>query len=216
VFGSSTQRDVKHRIAQARSQEKIEQLATIAERERIARDLHDLIGHSLSSIALKAELADKYIELNQQDNAQQEIKQVAQLSRDILSEVRHAVSGLKKYNLADSLNKLIVELRQHKFTVQCDNTLPTISAKIESTLSLILTEAITNILRHSHGNKVSIVLSSNNQQISLAINDNGKCGSFVQGNGLQGISERCQQLNGTVSIDTKSGFALNITLPENE
>lgn len=216
VFGSATQRDIKHRITEARSQEKIEQLATIAERERIARDLHDLIGHSLSSIALKAELADKYLGLGQQEHAKQEIKQVAQLSREILSEVRQAVSGLKKYNLSDSLNKLIAELHQQQFTVQCDNSLPAINAQVESTLTLILTEAITNILRHSNGDAVSIVLSSANQQISLAIHDNGKCGNFVQGNGLQGISERCQQLNGNVSIDTESGFALNIILPENE
>ncbi len=170
----------------------------------------------MSSIALKAELADKYLGLDQQEHAKQEIKQVAQLSHEILSEVRQAVSGLKKYNLSDSLNKLIAELHQQQFIVQCDNSLPAINAQVESTLTLILTEAITNILRHSNGDAVNIVLSSAKQQISLAIHDNGKCGNFVQGNGLQGISERCQQLNGNVSIDTESGFALNIILPENE
>ena len=216
VFGFSTQRDVIHRIKEAHSQEKIEQLATIAERERIARDLHDLIGHSLSSIALKAELADKYLSLKEQSKAQQEISEVAILSREILSEVRQAVSGLKKQNLSNSLNKLMAELINQNFTVECNNKLKTLSATIESTLVLILTEAVTNILRHSTGDKVALELWQENNQVKLTIHDNGHCDDFIQGNGLQGIHERCQQLNGQLSIDNKQGFMLNITLPETQ
>lgn len=212
MFGIFTQRDAIHRIKERHNKKQIKQLAEIAERERIARDLHDVIGHSMSSIALKSELAEKYLALANYHQAQQETVEVAALSRAILSDVRQAISGLKKQNLAASIHKLVNELVSHNFTVEATNQLSMIPAELESTVVLILTEAITNIMRHSKGNNVVISLAENEQTIYLTITDNGTCEQYEKGNGLQGIAERCQQFNGTFTITTEQGFSLNISL----
>lgn len=212
----STKKDAIHHLKEAKSQQTIEQLAAIAERERIARDLHDLVGHSLSSIALKAELADKYIAAEQPLLAQKEISEVANLSREMLSEVRHAVSGMKKQKIVTSLARLEADLISQKFNVSVNNSLPTLPEKLESTLVLILTEATTNILRHSTGNEVTFELVHLASEIQLTIIDNGNCIGLQKGNGLNGITERCQQLNGTLTINTEQGFKLVITLPYKE
>ena len=213
VFGSSTQRDVIHALKEAKSQEKIEQLATIAERERIARDLHDVIGHSLSSIALKSELAEKLIALNEIDKASAEIKVVAAMSREILSEVREAVSGLKQLNLSTKIKELTNELSNQGLVVETQYELSEINSTIESSLVLILTEAVTNIMRHSDANNVYIHLYEQHQNIHLSVKDNGKQTSFQKGNGLLGINERCLALNGEFIIHNEDGFNLEIVLP---
>jgi two-component system sensor histidine kinase DesK len=213
IFGCLTQRDVKHQIKESHSQQQIEQLATIAERERIARDLHDVIGHSLSSIALKAELADKYIQLKDQENAAKEIKAVAAMSRKTLAEVRQAVSGLKRQDLATKFKTLVAALTHQNIQIETTYVTKKLSATIESTLILILTEAVTNIMRHSNATKVNINLLNKNQQVQLDIIDNGICSAYDEGNGLMGIKERCLQLNGNVNITTNNGFALHVNLP---
>lgn len=213
IFSCYARLDAIHRRKTQQSDKTIEQLAAIAERERIARDLHDVIGHSLSSIALKSELADKYIHKKLYDKAQVEISGVAHLSRDILSEVRHTVSGLKKLDLSSAVNKLTNELENHNFSVVVSNPLSQLNAVVESTIVFILTEAITNILRHSQGDRVLLQMAQENDVIHIKINDNGNVKDVKQGNGLLGISERCKALKGSLVIDCTSGFTLSIALP---
>lgn len=213
-MGQAERKDRLHAQQQQVSQTAIEQLATIAERERISRDLHDVIGHSLTSIALKAELAEKYLDRNNDTLAQAEIKQVAELSRDILSQVRQAISGLKQQNFAAQLSQLQHNLTHHGFKVQLTNSCEQLSPQNESCLLLILTEAVTNILKHSQGDTVDIHLSSAQQTVSVLIADNGQVDSFTVGNGLDGITQRCEQLSGRCVIDHQQGFRITITLPE--
>ena len=212
-FGSAERRDRIHQQKENLSQQKIEQLATIAERERIARDLHDLVGHSLSSIALKAELAQKLMNAEKIGQAKQEISAVAELSRQILAEVRQAVSGLKHRSLAAQIEKLSQELKQQEFDVEINNSLSELPADIESTLTLILTEAVTNILRHSQGDKVKLELAPSSLGYHARISDNGMVSDIVRGNGLKGIQERCQALKGSFSMEHQNGCVLDINLP---
>jgi two-component system sensor histidine kinase DesK len=213
-FGVMTRKDAIHEMKEKHSEKHIEQLATIAERERIARDMHDLIGHSLTSIALKAELAEKHLNINNVSQAKQEINQVSTLSREILSQVRQAVSGLKTRDINGQLAQLKAKLIKHYFSVQVTNRLVNCSAIIESSLILMLTEAVTNILKHSKGNRVTIELEKSHHNINLFIADNGNVSEIKFGNGLSGISERCQQLNGVVKITHEHGMSIRITLPE--
>ncbi len=213
-MGRAERKDRIHDQREKISQQSIEQLATIAERERIARDMHDLIGHSLTSIALKAELAEKYINVEKNALAQKEITEVSALSRDILSQVRQAVSGLKTKDISAQLNQLETKLKNHNFAIKVTNNLTQIPAIIESTLILILTEAVTNILKHSNGDNVNIVLNQQHENINLLVSDNGQVSEVSSGNGLTGIAERCQQLNGTVEINHDQGLSLNINLPK--
>ncbi|MGJ8691620.1 MAG: sensor histidine kinase [Thalassotalea sp.] len=213
IFGVFTHRDAIFRMKENTNKKQVKQLVAIAERERIARDLHDVAGHSLSSIALKSELAEKYLQAGNYDKAQHEITEVAALSREVLAEIRHTVSGLKKQNLSQGINKFVSELENHGFTVNLNNELTQLPPAVESTIVLVLTEAITNILRHSNGNKVAIELVSSTSTITVNIGDNGKVLNFQPGNGLQGMSERCQAINGTLNINIVDGFALIIELP---
>ena len=214
LTGRAVRKDKIYEQQQKQSKATISQLATIAERERISRDLHDLIGHSLTSIALKAELAEKYLARDKSTLAQQELSEVAKLSRDILSQVRQAVSGLKQQDLAAQLSQLKQKLSHHGFTVNLSNEINHLTPIIESTLILILTEAVTNILKHSHGNIVDIKINSLEENLSLSIADNGQVEQFIVGNGLGGIVQRCKALSGTCDIEHKQGFMLTITLPE--
>jgi two-component system sensor histidine kinase DesK len=214
-FGHAEQKDSIHKHKEAISQQKVEHYAAIAERERIARDLHDLIGHSLSSIALKANLAEKLIEKHKYEKASGEISEVAVLSRSILSQVREAVSGIKEYNFASQLNKLVDELKGQGFKVEQNIDLSALPPHLELPLLFITTELVTNILRHSTGDKVQIDIQTHSGQdilLTYKIQDNGSIENLNWGNGLTGIKERCQQLNAVFDIHTDKGFCAHITL----
>jgi two-component system, NarL family, sensor histidine kinase DesK len=213
-LGQAERKDRIYRAKDAKSQQQIKQLATIAERERIARDLHDLVGHSLSSIALNADLAEKLIQADKTEQAKVYIAEVAAMSRQTLSEVRHAVSGLKEVNLDSQLTKLTSELTKQGFDVNVDNNLQNITAKVESHLTLIVTELVTNILRHSNGDKVDICLKENGS-VALSVFDNGKSNTAQVGNGLSGIKERCEQIGANLTIEQEQGFLVQIHFTDN-
>jgi len=214
AFGYLERYERINRLLQTKSQEQIEQLAKIAERERIARDLHDLLGHSLSSIALKSELAQKLIESKQSDAAKLEISAVADLSRSILSEVRQAVTGFKKRQLKGVIEQLKSELQSANFVVITTNIPTTLPPKIESALTLIIKESVTNILRHSQGDTVELNFTQDTDHLKLSISDNGHIEKIKWGNGLFGMQERCKLLHGRFTADILDNtLRLNINLP---
>jgi two-component system sensor histidine kinase DesK len=218
LFGLAERRSRKQKLSEKRSQQQIEQLATVAERERIARDLHDLLGHTLSSIALKAELAEKLAKAGQIEKSIDEISHVAKITRETLSEVRQAVSGYKAKDPQAEINKAFTRLIDGNFTVTQQVLLQNLTAKAESSLLLIIREAITNILRHSNGDNVIAKTQQTEDSLCLTICDNG---SHYQdenrepkfSNGLIGIVERVRELDGQFTINTQQGFELNINLP---
>ena len=112
-------------------------------------DMHDLLGHSLSSLALKSELSEKLIEKGNIELAQQEISEVAELARSTLSEVRQAVTGLKLQSLNGGIEKLSEQLQHLGFKTTLDVAPIQVDASMESTLLMLCKEWVTNILRHS-------------------------------------------------------------------
>jgi two-component system sensor histidine kinase DesK len=200
-------------------QEEVEHLARIAERERISRDMHDLLGHSLSLITLKAELAGRLLE---RDPAacRQEIRDIEASARHALAEVRSAVSGYRETGFAHELERARAALSAAGVTLHADAamaSLPAMPATAENVLALALREAVTNILRHAGATRCEVSLGMQDGLIVFRIRDDGKAlagaGAVVQGNGLRGMQERVAQLGGWLGMRCDQGMSLELRLP---
>jgi two-component system, NarL family, sensor histidine kinase DesK len=194
------------------AQDEIEHLAKVAERERIARDLHDILGHTLSVVILKSELASKLVH---QDPARAgaEIRDVEQIAREALGEVRSAISGYRAGSLAAELAHAETTLRTAGVTPESQWAPPPLSPAQETVLALALREATTNVVRHAGARNCRLALSQSNGCCRLEIHDDGR-GAFVfEGHGLRGMRERVEALGGAVERDTNHGTRLLITIP---
>jgi two-component system sensor histidine kinase DesK len=199
-----------------RKQEEVEQMATIAERERISRDLHDLLGHTLSLITLKAELAGKLFE---RDPAacRREIGDIERSARAALSEVRSAVSGYRQTGFAHELAGARASLAAAGIALRAEVQAFTLPAAAENVMSLALREAVTNIVRHAGATECSLSLALEEGVIALRIADNGarlaRGAAVRHGNGLTGMQERIAALGGQLALRVERGLALELTLP---
>ena len=199
-----------------KANEEIEQLAKVAERERIARDLHDVLGHTLSVITLKSELAGKLMDRDP-DRAGKEIREVEQISRQALSDVRDAIRGYRSKGLAAELAQAKATLETAGVVVQSDSgSSMQLPALQESVLSLAVREAVTNVVRHARASSCRLRLEQQNGSCRLEIADDGLGFSSVEGNGLRGMRERVEMLGGTLERTNRSGTTLIITLPLQE
>ncbi len=200
-----------------RSQEEVERLATIAERERIARDLHDLLGHTLSVITLKAELARKLSERGD-ERAATEIADVERISRDALRQVREAVEGFREAGLAGELARARLVCEARDITLDTEVGRVELATRQESALAMVLREAVTNLARHSNANRCRITLKREPSEIVLSIHDNGQLArpnrvTESAGHGLLGMRERLGELNGRLLVDPSDGWLLEARLP---
>jgi two-component system, NarL family, sensor histidine kinase DesK len=196
-----------------KANEEIENLAKVAERERIARDLHDVLGHTLSVITLKSELAGKLIDRDP-ERAGKEIREVEQISRQALTDVRDAIRGYRSQGLVAELAQAKSTLETAGLTVQCDAaTTVKIPALQESVLSLAVREAVTNVVRHARARTCRMRLEQENGSCRLEIHDDGCGASNGEGNGLRGMRERVEMIGGTLNRSTEAGTTLIITLP---
>lgn len=196
-----------------KANEEIENLAKVAERERIARDLHDVLGHTLSVITLKSELAGKLIDRDPA-RAGKEIREVEQISRQALTDVRDAIRGYRSQGLVAELVQAKTTLETAGLTVQCDAaTTVKLPAVQESVLSLAVREAVTNVVRHARAHTCRMRLEQQNGTCRLEIHDDGCGASNGEGNGLRGMRERVEMLGGTLQRSTEAGTTLTITLP---
>ena len=199
-----------------KANEEVEHLAKVAERERIARDLHDVLGHTLSVITLKSELAGKLIDRDPQ-RAGKEIREVEEISRQALSEVRDAIRGYRSKGLAAELVQAKATLETAGISVQCDAaTTVQLPAMQESVLSLAVREGVTNVVRHARATNCRLRLDQHNGSCRLEIADDGQGFATMEGNGLRGMRERVEMLGGTLERENKSGTTLVITLPLRE
>jgi two-component system, NarL family, sensor histidine kinase DesK len=199
-----------------KANEEIEHLAKVAERERIARDLHDVLGHTLSVITLKSELAGKLIDRDPQ-RAGKEIREVEEISRQALSEVRDAIRGYRAKGLLAELAQAKSTLETAGLAVQCDAaTTVKLPAIEESVLSLAVREGVTNVVRHAQARTCRLRLEQQNGSFRLEIHDDGLGFSSTEGNGLRGMRERVEMLGGTLERRNQSGTTLTITLPLKE
>ena len=187
------------------SHDEIRRLAAYAERERIGRDLHDLLGHTLSLITLKSELAARLFDRDPLA-ARREILDVERVARDTLGQVRRAVAGIRAAGLASELASahLLLESGGARLDYEApdDAALP---ADVETIFALTIREAVTNIQRHARATHAQVTLTVAAREARLVIEDNGCGGVIAPGTGLTGMRERLRALGGDLAIVTKQG-----------
>lgn len=194
------------------AQEEVEHLAKIAERERIARDLHDVLGHTLSVIVLKSELAAKLAEKDP-IRAAQEIRDVEHISRDALSQVRSTVRGYHSQGFLAEVEQAKSALKAAGVQAECDFNAPQLPPAQEGVLALALREAVTNVIRHAKATSCSLTLHQENGHCRLQIKDDG-CGTLsAEGVGLSGMRQRVESLGGKLQREVSSGTCLTVILP---
>lgn len=197
---------------QQQSSAEISQLATQLERERIARDLHDVLGHSLSSVILKADLAVQLLKHQQLQQALDELEQLRLIARESLSQVRHTVAGYRHKGWDSTVQPLLELLRQAGFAVELDGHWHGLTEQEEQSLVPVLTELVTNVIRHSQGRQVWLRLQQSDSQRMLQLKDDGVCSVIEAGAGLQGIAERLNLLGGQLSWQTNP-TCFDLTIP---
>jgi two-component system, NarL family, sensor histidine kinase DesK len=192
--------------------EEIEQLAKVAERERIARDLHDVLGHTLSLIVLKSELAGKLI-AGDPERSKAEINEVETIARKALTEVREAIRGYRAEGLAAEIKRAHSTLDAAGVTLICEERPPQLTPTEETVVSLILREAVTNVVRHAQASKCVMRFVTRDEKTTLVVEDDGCGGIREEGSGLRGMRERIEGLGGHFAIDGTRGTRLTIELP---
>lgn len=191
------------------SHEEVRRLASVAERERIGRDLHDLLGHTLSLVALKADLAGRLVERDPQA-ARREIDEVARVSREALAQVRRAVTGIRAAELAAELASAHLLLETDGIVLSCALADAPLPPELETVFALTVREAVTNIQRHARARRVRIELSCEERHALLQVSDDGRGGEIAPGNGLCGMRERLQALGGELRVDSRRGHGTRL------
>jgi two-component system sensor histidine kinase DesK len=187
----------------------VARLAAENERSRIARDLHDLLGHSLTTITVKAGLARRLAEHGDNERAAAEIREVEELTRRTLGEVRTAVSGYRDVTLAGELASAREVLRASGITATVPGAVDDVDADAAELFGWVVREAVTNVVRHSRASQCTITVG----QRWIEVVDNGRGGVAGAGNGLTGLGERLAVAGGTVAAGgTQNGWRLRADL----
>lgn len=204
--------DARERLL-LRSQAAVRAQASAAERERIGRDLHDLLGHTLSLITLKLELSRK---LAGRDPARSRLEadEAEQVARQALTQVRTAVSGMRATDLHGEIASagLLLELAGVAWQADLPPPLP---VALDSALALVLREAVTNISRHARASQARLEFVVAGDVLQLHLTDDGRGCSGRAGNGLAGMAARVRSLGGvlTVSGSRGQGCRVDVSVP---
>ncbi|MER6829653.1 sensor histidine kinase [Streptosporangium sp. NPDC000563] len=200
------------RLRQA--QEEVARLAASEERLRIARDLHDLLGHSLSLIVLKSELAGRLAESGS-ERAVAEIRDIESVARQALVEVRDTVTGYRQRGLSGELDgaRAALEAAGTRLTIRLAG--PPLPEELDELLGWAVREGVTNVIRHARATRCEIEVTMDERAATLKIADDGRgTATDGQGSGLTGLTERVRAAGGTVSAGPRpSGFVLLVTVP---
>jgi two-component system sensor histidine kinase DesK len=193
-----------------------QEIATLAvsnERERVARDLHDLLGHSLTTITVKAGLARRVLESSGDiPRAVREIREVEGLTRSALSDVRATVTEYREVSLPAEIAGARAALRAAEIEADLPHAVDNVRAELRSTFGYVLREAVTNVLRHSGASRVKVRLGCD----WLEVEDDGTATEVVAGNGLRGLSERLEAVGGTLrtTVRPAGGLTVRAEAPE--
>ena len=182
-------------------------LATSHEREAISRDVHDLIGHSLTVVKLKAELASKLID-HDPERAKAELADITHLTGEAISGVRATVTGLRASTLAEQLAASRSAVETAGLALDVDGNAEALSTAQSLTASWVLREATTNILRHAGASRVTVELRAGTMRVA----DNGRGHSGATGNGLRGMAERASAAGATLAVGPVAGGGTEVVL----
>ncbi|GAA4230684.1 two-component system sensor histidine kinase DesK [Streptosporangium album] len=214
VFALQARRAAELMTELRETKQALARLAVVEERNRIARDLHDLVGHSLSVVAVKTELARRLLPIDA-GRTDGELKDIDAIVRRALSEVRQAVTGYRQPALAAELSSAVQAALAAG--VHCEISCPDsweLPVAVEGLLAWTVREGITNVLRHSGGSRCWITVTEG----AVEIADDGTAVRIDEdrpGNGLTGLSERARALGGSLSAGRREvgGFRLRVEVP---
>jgi two-component system sensor histidine kinase DesK len=186
-------------------------LAIVEERERVARDVHDVLGHSLTVVTVKAELAERLVDLDPA-RAKEELAEIQALSRQALAEIRATVGGLRVARLGDELASARTALAGAGIEGHVPDDPSAVDPRHRTVLAWVLREAVTNVVRHSDADNCWVELATNR----LTVRDDGRgLGGRPEGNGIRGLRERVGAAGGRLSLETGPeghGTVLEVTL----
>jgi len=193
------------------AQEQVQHLAAVAERERIARDLHDVLGHTLSLIVLKSELASRLAE-SDPARAAGEMRDVEDVARRTLQDVREAIRGYRA-TLHDEARRAEAMLETAGIDADVAIVADELPSHVEEALALALREAVTNVVRHSGAARCTVRLTASERDVQLAVTDDGRGAGSAEGTGLRGMRERVEAFGGSVRRQSHGGTTLVVTMP---
>lgn len=217
VMGFSLAMKLQHdqaRRALAMAEARTTALAVSAERERISRDLHDILGHSLTTIAVKADLAGRLVARSPKDAAI-EIAEIAEITRQALADVRATAAGMREVRLATEIASARSVLVAAGVSATVPSALPPLSDEASEIGGYVVREAVTNVIRHAQASTCTITVTPT----SVRIADDGSgvadlSGLAVSGTGLAGLAERVERAGGTLDVDSgPTGTAVSATFP---
>ena len=213
AFGRLIVANMELRAARA----ELAQRAVAEERERFSRDLHDLLGHSLSVIALKAELADRTLP-DHPERAEREVREIQSVAREALAEVRQTVSGYRLPTLEGELAGARMALEAAGIEADLASERIALPPEAEAVLAWTVREGTTNVIRHSNARHASIRILPGLVAASAEVVDDGRGangGPPDGGHGLAGLRERAERLGGEVDAGTGAagGFRLRVSVP---
>ena len=201
------------------TREELARLAVSDERLRFARDLHDLLGHSLSVIALKSELAARVLETDPK-RAAAELDDIQSVTRAALTEVRETVHGYRGVPLSEAVSGARAALTAAGIDLELADTHPELPADVDFVLAWAVREGTTNVIRHSDAHRCAIRISVDDSIAAVEIEDDGTARPIPTrgGSGLVGLRERVQRVHGTVEAGPRleGGFRLALTVPLGE
>jgi two-component system sensor histidine kinase DesK len=201
---------IRSNLALAAARAEVARLAAENERTRIARDLHDLLGHSLTTITVKAGLARRLAERGDTERAAAEITAVEELGRRTLGQVRAAVAGYRDVTLAGELASAREVLRSAGIEAELPGAIDMVDADAAELLGWVVREGITNVVRHSRAARCTVTVGPR----WIEITDDGRGGIAGSGNGLAGLHERLAAAGGSVTATAgMRGFRLRAELP---
>ena len=197
-----------------RANAEIEHLAQVSERERIARDLHDLLGHTLTVIVLKSDVANRLFTLDP-ELAHREIAEVEATARKALAEVREAVTGYRAEGLPAEIVQARRTLASAGVQLTTDVEPVVLPPAEEGVLCLVLREAVTNVIRHAEATACRLELHRDGTRLLMTVADNGKGSEAAEGNGLRGMRERLTAQGGSLvrELSANDGTRLLAELP---
>lgn len=196
------------------ARDEIATLAVAEERARLARDLHDVLGHSLTTITVKAGLARRILESSGSDSpAVAELRDVEHLSRTALAEVRSTVSGYRKASLAAEVVGARAALAAAEIEADLPHAVDNVPAALQEPFAYVLREGVTNVLRHSDAGHCSVRLGDSWIEVRDDGVQPGQSTGF--GHGLSGLAERLAQVGGSLDAGPcpEGGFRLRATVP---
>ena len=200
--------------ALAESRDEVRQLAAAAERERIGRDLHDLLGRTLTLIAIKADLAAKLSDRDS-DEARKEMREIAAAARQGLADVRSAVNGMTGATLSRELATSQAALSVAGIRCKIEGDADRIDPGSSAVLAMALREAITNVIRHSGASSCEILLKQHPGGLEMTVSDNGHGEAVRAGGGIAGLRSRLGAAGGDLAVrGTAQGTQLVARLPQ--